>query len=86
MPTFHADGFRPVKADDARAAADIFAKRQARRDYGRAGYCRTMRLDSWTENGRTHTFQAFIGKSVRGEPGTTSGHDIWLYVTRTQES
>lgn len=82
MPTFRADGFRDVQAGSAREAAEIFAGRQARRDYGRNGFCRTMRLDSWTENGKSHTFEAFIGRPVPGERGTTSGHNVWLYVRR----
>jgi hypothetical protein len=82
IATFRADGFRDVQAESAREAAEIFAARQARRDYGRAGFCRTLRLDSWTENGNSHTFEAFIGKPVRGDRGTTSGHNVWMYVSR----
>ena len=80
--TFRADGFRDVQADNARAAAEIFADRLARRAYGRNGFCRTIRLDSWTENRKSHTFEVFIGKPVRGERGTTAGHNEWLFVHR----
>lgn len=82
LPMFECDGFRPVVAPSATGAAKIFANRQAIREYGRRGYCRTLRLDSWTQNGATHHFQAFIGRSVPGNPGTTSGRDIWLSVHR----
>jgi hypothetical protein len=81
--TFTCDGFRPVQADSAAEAARIFAGRQARRDYGRRGYCRTMRLDCWTEDGRSHTFEAFIGYSV--DRATTSGRNVWLYVGQRGE-
>jgi hypothetical protein len=81
MPTFRSEGFRDVQAESAREAAEIFATRQARREYGRNGHFRTMRLDIWTENGRSHTFEAFIGKPVPGERAT-SGHNVWIYVDR----
>jgi hypothetical protein len=80
MAKFACDGFRPVEAESAREAAEIFATRQARRDYGRKGHCRTIRLDSWTENGKSHTFEAFIGKPVPGDRSATSGRNVWVYV------
>jgi|SRR5262245_46372479 len=80
MTRYHCDSFRPVEAEDVHAAAEIFAARQARREYGKRGYCRTLRLDCWTENGCNYTYEAFIGYSVRG--GTTSGHNVWLYISR----
>lgn len=84
MPTFHADGFRPVVAESAAEAARIFANRQARRDYGRAGVHLALRLDSWTQNGRSHAFQVFIGKALpREASGTVQGRNVWLHVTRT---
>jgi hypothetical protein len=73
-------GFRPVNAESAADAARIFATRQARRDYGSKGYCRSLRLDSWTRDGRSHTFETFIGRDVRG--GACAGHDIWLFINR----
>jgi len=82
MPTFRSEGFRDVEAQSAQEAAEIFATRQARRDYGKNGHYRTMRLDSWTENGKSHTFEAFIGKPVPGDRFTTSGRNIWIYVRR----
>jgi hypothetical protein len=75
-------GFRPVEAESPRAAAEVFATREARKLYGRRGYCRTMRLDSWTEDGTSHTFQAFIGRDVKGQPGTTTGREAWLFINR----
>jgi hypothetical protein len=71
-------GHRSVRADSASEAAAIFGAREARRAYGRRGYVRTMRLDCWTENGSSHTFEAFIGYDVGG--GTTSGRNVWIYV------
>jgi hypothetical protein len=78
MPRWTCEGFRPVRAETASEAAAIFANRLAVRQYGKRGYMRTCRLHSWTESGREHTFEVFIGYSVGG--GTTSGHNEWLHV------
>ena len=82
MHTYRADGFRDVQAERATDAAEVFAKRLARRHYGSGGYCRNVRLDSWTENGRTHVFEVLIGRAARGDAGATFGHNVWLHVTR----
>lgn len=80
MPLFSSSGHRAVTAEGATSAADIFAGREARRAYGRRGYCRVLRLDCWTQDGLSHTFQAFIGRDVPGSQGTTSGRDVWITV------
>ncbi len=78
MVTFQCDGFHPVEAESATAAARVFAGRLARRRYSNKGYCTTVRLDHSTENGLSHQFEAFIGKYGPGESG---GLSVWLYVT-----
>jgi hypothetical protein len=78
MGIYGCDGFKAVEADSPHGAAVAFANRKARREFGKRGYCRTARLDNWTENGHVFTFEAFIGYDV--ERGTCSGHNIWLYV------
>ena len=60
--------------DPAQTAADILARRM----YGPAGYCRVLRLDSWTADGDRYTYDAFLG--VRSGPGTTVGRNVWIYV------
>lgn len=67
-----------TRATSAREAADIIA----RRIYGKRGFCRSMRHDSRTEDNHSHTYEVFIGVPVRGEPGTTSGRNIWLFEKR----
>ena len=67
------------KATDAKHAADIIA----RREYGKRGFCRSIRLDSYTEDRRSYTYEAFIGRPVRGEPGTTTGRNVWIYERRS---
>ncbi len=76
---FVCSGFRGLKAPSASYAAALFADRQARREYGRRGYCRAVRLDSWTENGKSHTFEAFIGRPVPRD-NATRGRNVWLTV------
>jgi hypothetical protein len=78
--TYLCTGYRPVRAESATAAASALAERQARRDYGRRGFMHHIRLDSWTRDGRSHTFQAFIGRPVPGEHYTCAGRNIWLTV------
>jgi hypothetical protein len=80
--TFRSPGYRAVEAGSAPEAAEIFARRQARRDYGKRGYVRTMRHDCQTENGMSHTFQAFIGYNV--ERTLCSGRNIWIYVDQAE--
>ena len=79
MRLFRSDGFRPVRAWDATEAAMIFANRWAKQNYGSTGYCRHVRLDSWTESGSTHTFEAFVGVP---EGNGCVGKNIWLTVYR----
>jgi len=78
---YHCSGCQSVEAEGVQAAAEVFANRLAKRHYGRRGYCRTLRLDSWTQNQSSFTYQAFIGRSV-GDGNTTAGHNIWLYISR----
>lgn len=69
----------PVRrAESAEQAADIIA----RREYGKRGICRTLRLDSYTEDRRNYTYEAFIGRPVKGEPGATAGRNVWIYERR----
>lgn len=86
--TYHADGFRPIyqSADpfgdvqNASDAACIFANRLARRQYGKRGYARIVRPDSWSADGLSHVFETFIGKDSRYGGGCV-GHNEWIYVS-----
>jgi hypothetical protein len=81
MSTYTCTGFRPVEADSHREAAEIFAARIARKAYGRCGHCRAIRLDCRTEDGRSYTFEAFVGRPVRGE-NATAGANVWIHTRR----
>jgi len=75
---YRCNGFRSVRADSIRDAAEIFAKRAARRAFGRRGYVRTMVEDSYVPNRSIVEFAAFIGYSTgRNE---TTGHNIRFTV------
>ena len=78
MTLFRCNGFRSVRAEGIAAAAEIFAKRAARRAFGRRGIVRTMVEDSYTRNLSIVEFAAFIGySSGRNE---TTGHNIRFTV------
>ena len=77
--TFRCEGFRNVQADNAQEAAEVFANRLARKEFGKTGYARTLNLNSWTEDRKCFTYNSFIGYSTgRNE---TTGRNEWLYVS-----
>ena len=84
MITYHSDGFRPIRHDDEhgidgpRAAAAAFAARLAHREFGQRGHCRTIRLDSSSQDGMHGHYEAFIGAPT--ERGTIAGHNVWIDV------
>lgn len=61
MNLYHCNGFRSVRADGIHDAAEIFAKRAARRAFGKRGLVRTLNEDSYTEDFSLVEFNAFIG-------------------------
>jgi hypothetical protein len=75
---FRCSGFRSVRADSIRDAAETFAKRAARRAFGRRGIVRTLVEDSCTRNLSIVEFAAFIGfPTGRNE---TTGHNVRFTV------
>jgi hypothetical protein len=81
MIIYCSDGLRPIKhgeygVDGLRAAAVAFAARLAHREFGQSGYCRTIRLDSLSRDGRHGRYEAFIGASPERHP--TAGHNVWI--------
>ena len=49
----------------------------AHRIYGRGGVVRACRIDSWSPDYSTATYQAFIG--IADGQGVT-GRDVWIYL------
>ena len=78
MTLFRCNGFRSVRAEGIAAAAEIFARRAARRAFGRRGIVRTLVEDSYTRNLSIVEFAAFIGYSTG--PNETTGHNIRFTV------
>ncbi len=78
MTLFRCNGFRSVRTLGIHDAAQIFAKRAARRAFGRRGIVRTLVEDSYVPNLSIVEFAAFIGyPSGRNE---TTGHNIRFTV------
>jgi hypothetical protein len=71
---------RRVETETPSEAAGLFADRIAHRVYGRRGLVRILREDSHSMNGTFWCYQAYIGVPVKG--GGTSGHNIWVRVSR----
>ena len=83
--TYRSQGYTPIRSTDPHDtmtdAAKIFATRTARKEFGRSGYCRTLRMNSYSASGDSATFEAFIGKDLpRRCGGNCQGHNIWLTV------
>lgn len=78
MTLFRCSGFRSVRSDSIRDAAEIFARRAARRAFGRRGIVRTMVEDSYTRNLSIVEFAAFIGYPTG--PNETTGHNVRFTV------
>jgi len=77
---FHCSGFRSVRAEGILEAAEVFAKRAARRAFGRRGIVRTLNEESWNKDFSLIEFSAFIGyPSGRNE---TTGRNVRFTVTR----
>ena len=78
MTLFHSSGFRSVRAEGIRDAAEVFAKRAARRAFGKRGIVRTLNEESWTKDFSLIEFSAFIG--YPSGPNETTGHNIRFTV------
>jgi len=88
MTTYRSGSARAVRDGDefdngrivenAQDAAALLAGREARRIYGRRGFCHHVRRDCWRADGSSVTFEAFIG--VPWQNTGCSGRNIWLTV------
>ena len=78
MTLFRCNGFRSVRSDSIRDAAEVFARRAARRAFGKRGLVRTLVEDSYTRNLSIVEFAAFIGYPTG--PNETTGHNVRFTV------
>lgn len=64
------------------AAAELFANRIAKKHYGKKGHCRTLNLDSWSQDNTIGEYNAFVGYTPAGKHnrGTTVGGNIRFSV------
>ena len=78
MTLFRCNGFRSVRAEGIHDAAEVFARRAARRAFGRRGIVRVLNEDSYVPNLSIVEFAAFIGyPSGHNE---TTGHNFRFTV------
>ena len=78
MNLYYCNGFRSVRAQGIGAAAEVFAARAARKRYGRSGYCRVLRMGSYSQDRTLVEYEAFIGYTTG--LNETTGHNIHLTV------
>jgi hypothetical protein len=88
MTTWLCEKFRPVTVDDndpeQEDPARVFARRIARREYGRKGFVQNVRLDSRTMDGRCFNYEAFVGVSVKGDMHACSGRNVRFTIRRAE--
>lgn len=80
MKLYHCNGFRSVRAAGILDAAEVFAKRAARRAFGRRGLVRVLREDSYATDYSMIEFEAFIGYA--SGLNETTGRNVRFTVTR----
>ena len=80
MTLFHCNGFRSVRAEGILEAAEVFAKRAARRAFGRRGIVRVIREDSYAPDYSLIEFEAFIG--YPSGHNQTTGRNVRFTVTK----
>jgi hypothetical protein len=82
MNKYSCTGHRNVSADWMSEAAEIFAGREARRKYGRSGYCRTCTQQAWRQDGGMAEYSAFIGYSTGRNETTGNNINFTVYNER----
>ena len=82
MKKYTTSGCRSVTAENMTEAAEIFAARMARKEFGKSAYCRTCNVESWSQEGSLGEDQAFIGYTPAGKhnSNTTAGKNIRFTV------
>lgn len=80
MTLFHCNGYRSVRADGILDAAEVFAKRAARRAFGKRGIVRTLNEESYAEDFSLMEFSAFIGYA--SGHNETTGRNVRFTVNK----
>lgn len=79
MHTYICDSHRPAQAENEYEAAEIFAFRKARTEFGRCAKIGALK-GKWIENEEMGEFEAFIGHSINEH--AVSGHSVRFSVYR----
>ena len=77
MNTYKTNGCRSVSADSHADAAHIFARRMARRKYGKRGMIGAIRQSCYSPDGGVTEWSAFIGKP---QGNTVDGGNVHFTV------
>ena len=78
MNLYACSGFKSVRSDSIRSAAEVFALRSARRTFGRSGRVGPLNASYWDYKYREVEFEAFVGyRSGRHE---LSGRNVRFTV------
>lgn len=80
MNLYHCNGYRSVRAEGILDAAEVFARRAARRAFGRRGIVRVLREDSYAPDYSLIEFEAFIG--YPSGFNETTGRNVRFTVTK----
>jgi hypothetical protein len=80
MQTYISNGFRSVQAASMKEAAQIFAGRQARKEFGKSATVRTLNVNAHATDNSFAEYQAFIGRSTGIHE--TTGHNFSFTVSR----
>jgi hypothetical protein len=82
MNKYKTQGCNAVVAESMSEAAGLFSARIARKRYGKTGYCRTLNLESWSQDNTLGEYNAFVGYTPAGKHniGTTIGSNIRFSV------
>ena len=79
--TYHCNGLRSIReasVPEGDHPSAMFARRLARRAFGRKGIVRSIVEDSWTESRDLIEYAAFIG--YPSGPNETTGHNVRFTV------
>jgi len=82
MKKYITTGCQAVRAESMSEAAEIFAARIARKEFGKSGYFLICNLESWSLDHSLGEYNAFIGYTPAGKhnQGQTVGNNIRFSV------
>lgn len=82
MKTYKCDSCRSIQASSLSEAARLAAERIARRNYGRRAEVGALRADSYSQDGSSFSYEAFIGRPNRRERSISGGNVRFVIYTR----